>query len=388
MPGRTLLPILVGALWFGFGCGLSEGPSVHEEVFDSAGVSLVHVSGQDRPLPWRFEEKWRAGGQESGPTSFSQLLQGSVAAAMEGELAVLDRLAHRVVILTSEGEPAQVMGREGQGPGELGFPASLAVLQDGSLWVYDIAKRGVVRFSKSGDVLAEVRIEGMSYSSVVRPGADGVRMLQRESRVDSLRQFIIQVDPERRGDSLSVPPLEPPRQVEVPGCNVSIPIQRVFAPRILWDSWSTRLVVSAGPEYHVDVHHDGALTMRLRRSLQPTPVSEAMAIASYPDGFTLGMPGGACTADAAPMVRAQGYAPFLPVLNNVRVAPSGEIWVLRSAAGGEPGLIDVWSASGRYEGTLPPLTPFPAAILTDGTVVTIEQDEYDVPSIVAWSVLR
>lgn len=388
MLGRTVLAVLIGGLWLASGCGLGDEASVQQEVSDSAGVRLVRVSSQDRPLPWQFQEKWRVGGEEGGPTSFSQLSAGSVAATIDGGVAVLDRLAHRVVVLSSAGEVVHLLGREGQGPGELTFPTSVGVLQDGSFWIYDISKRGVVRFTNTGDVLPELRIEGMSYSAVVRPGTGGVHMLQRESRTDSLRQFLINVGPELRGDSLSVPPLEPPRQIEVPGCNVSIPIQRLFAPSILWDSWSTRVVLSAGPEYQVDVHDNGTLVMRLRRTLKPVPVSEELAIARYPEGFRIGLPGGPCTAEAAPMVRAQGYAPVMPILANVRVAPSGEIWALRSSVGSETGPIDVWSAAGRYEGTLPLGTPFPAAILTDGTIVTIEHDEYEVPTVVAWRVLR
>lgn len=388
MANRIVFIALLLELSVLWGCGGASSESTRQEVSDSSGIQIVSASGQDRPLPWRLQEKWRVGGAEDGPTAFSEISAGSVAASPDGGLVVLDRLSHRVVVLTANGEVTQVLGQEGQGPGEVAFPTSVAILPDRSLWVYDIGKRGVVRFSSAGEILPELRLEGQSYSSVLRPAANGVVMLQRELSTDSLRQYLLIADAERAGDTLRVPALEPPRQTEVPGCRVSIPIQRVFAPRILWDSWGARVVVAGGPEYDVGVYELGQLSMRLRRSIRPVAASEATAIAHYPEGFTLGLPGGSCTAEAAPMVRAQGYAPVVPILSNVRLAPSGEIWMLRSDEGHDPAPIDVWSAAGRYEGTLPVGTPFPAAILTDGSIVTVELDEYDVPVVAAWTILR
>lgn len=376
------------ALWLVVGCAGDYQPTTRQEASDSLGVQLVRVSGPDTRLDWQFEERWRIGGEDEGPTAFAEFVAGGLATSPKGGVVALDRNSHRVVEISASGELIQVLGREGQGPGELAMPTSVAVLQDSSVWVYDISKRGVVRFTGTGESLPDLRIEGLSYSAVVRPGMGGVHMLQREPSTDSLRQFLITTGSMGEGDTLRVPALAPPHQVEVPGCNVTIPIPRIFAPRVLWDSWATRLAVSVGPAYAIGVHEEGTLVMSLRRDLEPIRVTESVAIGQYPEGFKIGLPGGSCTAEAAQMVRAQGYEAVMPSIANVRVAPSGEIWALRNQLDSDLGLIDIWSPSGDYLGTLPTGAKFPVAFLTDGGIVTIEKDKFDVPQLVAWNVQR
>jgi len=291
------------------------------------------------------------------------------------------------VELSSDGEVVRVLGREGEGPGELTFPASVAALPDGSIWVYELGKRAIVRYGPAGEVLPELRVAGLSYSTAIRPALGGVRMLQREASQDSLRQFMVELGSDGGRDTIRVPPLPVPGRVQVPGCNVLIPIGKVFEPRVLWDSWGSRALVAAGAAYVVDVHENGSLRMSLRRDVEDTPVTEEMALRQYPDGFKIGLPGGMCTADAAQMVRAQGFAPVLPSIANLRVASGGELWVLRGHVGNEPAEIDVWSSSGSYVGTLAAGTPFPVAFLADGSAVTVERDEFDVPYLVAWRVV-
>ena len=387
MPRLRFGTLLITAAFALSGCAAGDSAGVKEARADSAGVELVAVSGS-RPMDWRFRERWRAGGDDEGPTAFSRLGDGSVAATPQGGIVVIDRVAHHVVVLSGDGEVTRVLGREGEGPGELGFPASVAVLADGSIWVYDIGKSAIVRFGPDGEALPEVRVSGLSYSTMVRPGADGVRMLQRDASQDSLRQFLVELDASGVRDTIRMPTLPVPQRVDVPGCNVSIPIGKAFEPRALWDSWGSRVPINAGTAYVVDVYEGARLRTRLRREVDQVPVTESMAVRQYPDGFKIGLPSGTCTADAAQMVRAQGYAAFLPSVANLHIAPGGEIWVLRGHVAEDPAEIDIWSSDGSYEGTLPAGTPFPVAFLVDGSPVTIETDELDVPQLVVWIATR
>ena len=387
MPRLRLGTLLIAAASSLADCAGGDSAGVTEARADSSGVEVVAVSGS-RPMDWRFQERWRVGGDDQGPTAFSRLGDGSVAATPQGGIVVIDRVAHHVVELSGDGEVTRVLGREGEGPGEFGFPASVAVVPDGSVWVYDIGKSAIVRFGPDEEALPEVRVSGLSYSTMIRPGADGVRMLQREASQDSLRQFLVALDSIGVRDTIRMPTLPAPQRVDVPGCNVSIPIGKAFEPRALWDSWGSTVPISAGTAYVVDVYESGQFRKRLRREVEPVPVTESMAVRQYPDGFKIGLPSGTCTADAAQMVRAQGYAAFLPSVANLRIAPGGDIWVLRGHVAEDPAEIDVWSSDGSYVGTLPAGTPFPVAFLADGSPVTIETDEFDVPQVVAWVATR
>jgi hypothetical protein len=55
----------------------------------------------------------------------------------DGDIAVLDKLKHCVLLYTSEGEFIRTIGREGEGPGEFHMPSSIEFRSDGSLLIQD-----------------------------------------------------------------------------------------------------------------------------------------------------------------------------------------------------------------------------------------------------------
>ena len=70
-----------------------------------------------------------------------------------GDLFVLDRQAAHVVVFDRMGAYLRTISRQGEGPGELTEPGSIAILADGRLAVFDRSRRGIQFFTQEGEYL-------------------------------------------------------------------------------------------------------------------------------------------------------------------------------------------------------------------------------------------
>jgi hypothetical protein len=369
------------------GCERSQRAGALEERSDSAGVQIIRVD-EDAPriLPWEFVERRRVGGDDGGMTGFSRLSRWTVASAADHSLFILDPLNHRVVVLDSSGGVVRAMGGRGGGPGELARPTAIAFGPDSAVWVYDAGKGAMVRFGLDGVPLDERRIESRVWDPL-RPALDGVYVGERSVVGAEMTRSVMRFS--HAGESTVVGiSLPRPAMVEVPGCQVSIPIGRLFERDLIWDAEGDRVAIFSGPEYVVDVYDGGNHTYSLRMSTPLRALTETLAARQYGDGFRIGLPGGDCRADAVAMVRAQGFESHLPAVSQLRVTPGGEIWVQRGHLTDEAAVIDIWAADGRYLGALPAGTPVPVAFLPASTVAVSEVDEWDVPRLVVQDVRR
>jgi hypothetical protein len=135
------------------GCAVQDQPGSTRT--DSAGVELVAYAGPDRPLDWTFDRLFTIGGKDTGEESFYALSPGYVGADAAGNLYVLDRSAHRVVVFDSTGTALATLGRAGGGPGEIQRPFGLSVAADGTVGVVDLGKQALVRFDAAGQALPQ-----------------------------------------------------------------------------------------------------------------------------------------------------------------------------------------------------------------------------------------
>lgn len=364
-------------------------PSVDHAVAraDSMGVEIVTAHTSSSMLPWTLKERWRLSHDEGGP-ELTTLSSWTVAATASGSLYVLDESAYHVLLVDAIGHVVGTMGKHGGGPGELQRPGGIAVAQDGVVWVYDYGKRGFVRFGPDGRALPERPTDFPMWGGIVRPADDGVFVEKYSSTSPaSVTRSVLQVANDRTA-TVAAEVLPAPRMVEVPGCNVSIPIGRIFEPTLQWDGRGSTVVVFVGPAYVVDVYAAGSKRRSLRRDMELREVDEEMAIAQYADGFQVGLMGGTCSASGPAMVRAQGFAAHLPAVSQLAVGPEGEIWVQQGHVTGEDPPIDVWSREGEFIGTLPAGTPFPIAFLPGHRIAVAETDAFDVPTLVVYDVDR
>lgn len=78
------------------------------------------------------------------------------------------------------------------------------------------------------------------------------------------------------------------------------------------------------------------------------------------------------------------FADEIPVIERMAADPAGRIWVQRSSGNpGEAGPTDLLTADGRYLGSLAPdALRIPSAFGPNGLMVRIEEDEFDVPTLI------
>jgi 6-bladed beta-propeller len=373
-------------------CG---GEAAHLDVVrrDSAGVALVDDSPTDVPLPWRFQTDFTLGGRDEGPEAWRSLGSASVGVDGEGRLYVLDGDAHHVVVYDDRGALLRVMGGEGEGPGELRMTSGMAVSPEGEAWVLDFGKGGFVRYGPDGTVLSERRplvppmpnrqrafaVSGdVLTASTIAPRADGER-----GYWNVLREF-------GAGDSVDILTNEtlPAREVSMAECGGAFRLPPLFAPEVVWDRRGREVAVSHTADYAVSVYDDTTLVRVVRRDLPVRAATEALALQEVGEGMRVDFGRGPCLVPGARIVQQQGWAPQVPWVGSLALAPDGRLWVQRRAIGrGAVGLIDVFGADGAYTGTLPEGTPFPVAFMPDGRVVVIRTDSLDVPSLLVRRVI-
>jgi hypothetical protein len=352
-------------------CAGTDAPTNPVQRTDSAGIEIDLVQGADAPLDWRFERLFALGGKDDGPESFFRVGRGMVSSDGAGRIYVLDHASHRVVVFDSSGEAVGALGKEGGGPGEVKMPSALSVLPDGTVAVWDFAKRGLVRWGSDGTVLDEQHPEIRFFGPLIEATEDGLYYDQVLMTDRKLMRW-------RDGDTTAVAAMEQPAMQRVTFACVGIPMAPIFSPQMVWSVRGEDAVTVSTSVYSVDVYRAGRRTRVLRRDLASRPVTRAMAEAQYPNGMTVGVATGPCRIPASEVVEKAGYAETLPAIGAVALDPSGRIWLQRGRVPGEEVPIDVFTLEGDYLGTLPAGSPFPIVFNGDDRIGSVETDDLDV----------
>lgn len=138
-------------------------------------LPVVQLNGQ-APLPTlRLGRPDVRIGGASGPVD-ETLLAGVVGATRlpDGAIVIGDGAAPRVLIFSADGRVKQVLGRRGDGPGELRMPRWLGPCNDGGFTVYDPVQTRSTAFSATGSVRGTTPVAaaaGFNQLVACRPGS-------------------------------------------------------------------------------------------------------------------------------------------------------------------------------------------------------------------------
>ncbi len=376
-----------------WGCGSRSDDASRVERVDSAGVEIVTSGADHSPLTWTFTADFALGGAVDGPETFHAVSASSIAVDATGHLWILDRQSNRVVEFSASGDHVQTMGREGQGPGELLFPASITVSTDGTVSVFDYGRGGLVRFDVDGSPLGVQEMwlgpwpgqnrhmastsEGLVVAAMaVSPEPDHFRYaIRRIAGADTV--------------VLAAHDFPRPTMARYESCGGGLNLPRVFETSLPWTFGGGRIAVAPGSAYDISILGDSATVRRVRRAIPARSASELLAIEQLEPGFRIDFGMGPCTIPPRDMVEARGFAEHVPAVADLTLASDGELWVRRFEVGTEAtGPIDIFDVTGAYVGTLPATAPFPMAFLPDGRLVGSETDEFDVTRVVVYIVDR
>lgn len=358
-------------------CGSDDASRVSVERLDSAGVEIVLNPAEDLPLAWSFDADFSLGGEETDEESFYRVGPRSVATDAAGRIHVLDADAYRVVSFDGRGGFLTMAGRRGEGPGELSFPFGLTVTPEGRVIVADFGKPSLPRFHDGQEI--EPLALPFPPGNLTPDWGDGTLVVQRvDFRPEGTRRTLYRVDAE--GDTAVLARFHggEGRPVTFESCGISITAMGpIFEPTHPWDASVAGVAYAPSAGYEVRWVVGGELQRVVRRALPARPADREAALAHLGEGMRIGVGDGpprVCAAEEA--VDQRGFAPDVPWIESMIVAPDGTLWVRRfEVAEGESGPIDVFDPTGAYRGTLPAGAPMPIAFLPDGRVLVEELDE-------------
>lgn len=349
-------------------------------------VGAVVVLREQQPIGWDtprgLELDLMLGAGGLGEATFGQVW--SVALMPDGDILVEDIMTSAVLRFSPDGHFVDSIGHRGRGPGEYQFAQGLVTLRDGTIAVYDPARRRVVLFDaagaplrgwglgalgrvtqaleKVGDNLA-VRI-GFSHGVHI-PGNSGWAIFDPFGRVlDTIGPFATPWDETR--------------------------VWGAFHPdkHLAWHP-NGFVVVGVSDAYHFELRRpDG--TIRVEQPYDPVPVSSAERAAFDIEMRWRENRGGRFNE------RIQPPPEFKAAYSQIILTRTGDIWVFRHGVGEQwttqdlgSGLvwprfrerlqIDVFDSRGRLQGTIEADANIAPRLITNDTVwavVTGENDEH------------
>ncbi|MFV1987299.1 MAG: 6-bladed beta-propeller [Gemmatimonadota bacterium] len=351
-----------------------------------------------------------------------------------GNLFMLDRDAGHIVMISPTGEFVRTIGRQGQGPGELVSPFSLALLPEDRLVVFDFSKMGFQVFGTDGEFIESVTLspEDGLPGGVILPTPDappgphgGIRLSFKgggggEGEPSGRPIETFGLDGSRDvAYSAWAPP--PPGEGEGDETELSAGDSRIklrmdqtvaFEPDLHLGILSDgRFAVVDSVGYRVKLVRDGVVESTLERPIAPTVVDESIEelererrLAALEEGGPGGGGGRMMVISAGgsgagggnisvgqdqinQMMRTQiegmGFASEIPVIERMRVDWNDRIWVQRTGARpGEDGPTDILTADGGYLGSIAADgLRIPDAFGPGGLVAYIEQDELEIQRV-------
>jgi 6-bladed beta-propeller len=378
---------------------------------------VVRLPERDRALAGSAPQVFAVGRADgSEHESFGEV--SSVAFDAAENLYVLDRPSARVLVFDRAGHFVRQIARKGEGPGELMVPLQLAIAGDGTVIVSDLGRPGYSLFRPDGTFLRNL-VAGdwmPSFSSTLgwhpRGGVvSAVRRSPGDSGGPGDAQNVLPVVFQPIGGGAAVRLYDIPQTLNIqrtsdaPGqVQVRISPPPAFTPDVLLGVIPNgEVAVSFTPGYTVRILDAGGQTVRyLQRPMRPRLTTERDREAARERRRQVlqsgrgqirivqgGGGGGRAPRDPRSnpqmverMLAEMQFADTIPALNGMRVAPSGKLWLERTAQTiGEDGPIDLVTPQGEYLGTITGVG-LPDAISRGGLAAFIEQDDDGVDHVV------
>ncbi len=334
----------------------------------------------DQVLSWRFEEVGRVHGPDGTPLAVTSLTPRQVAVGGDGRIAVVDVDEKRVILTDPRGTFLRAFGREGSGPGEFGYPFSIAFDSGGGIESYDLQHQARVAFRPDGQ---PERRAGPDPRRALRQG--GRLAVRRGVSVDSLLYIR---DSVRMG--LAAVHTEP--EVAVPGQVCPMLVGQTMAPllgpTLVWDTDGEHVAVVEGPGYLIHLRRGIDSLTTLRRPIEPATGTPELAGIYLAENWTMQLVAGpSCRFPYRKLAELVGVASQVSVITDVRLLGE-ELWVRRRRPERADSAIDVWNIHQGYIGTLPGHAPFPVAPFRGEVAPAIVTDDDDLRYVALFRIVR
>jgi hypothetical protein len=355
----------------------------------------------------------------------------------DDNLYVLDQGNARILVFDPRGQFVRQFGKQGGGPGEFQFPASLNIMRDGNIVVFDMMRRGYSVFDPQGNYVDHVSLpEGVGNPRTgellahPRGGVIGRAMpamsMTGPAPTDSVSSPVFH---QMLGEEGTVRTLydfrmpAPQVQTRDAGGGRQARIVSWSRPTFGFEpSWGVlpdgRLAISQSADYEVLItDENGRPQSRLSRPFRAREVTrndqeaarrqqrkrledggsgDGVRVVTGGGGagsfvtagrgnvsFGGGPAGGAMSKEQIDrIVSEMQFATEIPAIQRVTVDAVGTLWIRRNAATvGADDPIDLVTADGRYIGTLNG-HEVPRAISASGLAAYIEKNDLDIEQVV------
>lgn len=377
---------------------------------------VVQLPERDHVLSGTAPQVYAIGAAEGAEHEMFGEIAG-VAFDASDNLYVLDRSNARVMVYGPTGRFIRQIGRKGQGPGELTVPMQLAIADDGTVVVMDLARPAYSLFRPDGTFIRNVAMEGLFPSlgsplawhprggvvGTFRPaptanprtgthtdntvpltfhpfdGGNPVRLYQipQQSTTRSSSNAPGQVQVR----TVAPPTFSPAVLFGVlPGGQMALSFTSGYTVRILDANGQTvRYLQRPMPVRRTTERDRERARAERRERMQSGRGRVVITTGGGGGGSPRGAPSG---AELERMLGEMRFTDTIPALRGLRVAPSGKLWVERTPPfGAEDGPVDLLTAAGQYLGTISGLG-LPAAISRGGLAAFTVVDDLGVDRVV------
>lgn len=386
---RTLL-IACGAPLTIAACTEAErSPRVIET--DSAGIRIV----ESIEPAWPESERWRLSeaptlqiGAEAGSEGEALFGVEDVDRLSDGRLVFTNQGTHELRLYSPEGELVDIVGREGQGPGEFMYPSRTWVGVDDSLFVRAFQRLAV--FDGAGTFVRAVTLSGWSPEDrfhdgtflfvVIPPGVDRFE----PGRFHPINALVKSAADGSGADTLvRVPGSELYRFESSAGGMASF--RAPFGSNRVAAAYGDSVVTAGGTAFEVWLLDErGALKRIMRRRTEPTRVTEA-DIAALEERLLEAAPP-RTHADRRRLFAEWTYPEFMPALDELLVDSRGNVWLRAFSV--DPTTAGEWSVldpTGRWLGQVETPPGLEIKEIGDDYVVGVWVDDLDVEYVRLYS---
>lgn len=336
-------------------------------------------TASDRVLDWRFDTVWTRGGASDSLLQLTLLRPYHLAVGPDGRIFVLDVTTSTVHILDGRGRSQGTLLSRGSGPGELEAPFGLSIDLKGGLSVLDPFAQRLTYWEAESLPPSDVRVPGFIVDGQFTFSGGAFRAVI-EGR-DSVRNRIYALIERHDDTTRTLKRIARPAYAtgDFPSCDArNISGYPLLSPKIVWTTQGRTLAVADPVLYKVVLNDGGHVADTVTRPIEPFATDSVTA-----GRQAVGTVMNGCAVPPGEVVRAFGYAPVVPLIAGLTLAPDGELFVEHRVQHAE-NRIDVFEGGKhQYEGSLPASVPMPAAFLDSTTFLAIGQDADGVPTIVA-----
>jgi hypothetical protein len=157
---RKIVSVILGlflalSAWTGFAAQKIR--TVDGVTVVSNGKNPVAVKGQ--PSTIKLVEELSFGGSGNPDESLSQVSMFVV--DKEGGIFALDFKEQKIKVYDKTGKFLRLVGKPGQGPGELGMASGIQLMADGTIVIEDATNRRLALFKPSGEFIRNISMSGM-----------------------------------------------------------------------------------------------------------------------------------------------------------------------------------------------------------------------------------